>query len=45
MENTTRDRQMIDTPTEVQSDETRTDETRSAPTSRSLANPRRVRRA
>jgi hypothetical protein len=45
MENTTRDRQMIDTAAEVQADETRTAETRSATTSRSLANPRRVRRA
>lgn len=45
MENTTRDRQMIDTSAEVQADEPRTAETRSATASRSLANPRRVRRA
>jgi hypothetical protein len=45
MENTTRDRQMIDTPAEVQADEIRPAETRGATTSRSLANPRRVRRA
>jgi hypothetical protein len=45
MDNTTRDRQMIDTPAEVQADETRGTETRGATASRSLANPRRVRRA
>jgi hypothetical protein len=45
MENTTRDRQMIDTSAEVQADESRPNETRTATASRSLANPRRVRRA
>jgi len=45
MENTTRDRRIIDASAEAQTDETRTDETRSATASRSLANPRRVRRA
>lgn len=45
MENTTRDRQIIDTPTEGQADETRPAEARSGATTRSLANPRRVRRA
>jgi hypothetical protein len=45
MENTTRDRQVIDSATEVQTDETRTATTHSGATARSLANPRRVRRA
>jgi hypothetical protein len=45
MENTTHDRQVIDTHAEAQADETRTAEARSGATARSLANPRRVRRA
>ena len=45
MENTTHDRRVIDASAEAQADETRTTETRGATTSRSLANPRRVRRA
>lgn len=45
MENTTRDRRIIDASTEAEADEDRTTETRSVTTSRSLANPRRVRRA
>ncbi|MDX6648426.1 MAG: hypothetical protein QOJ97_377 [Solirubrobacteraceae bacterium] len=45
MENTTRDRQVIDASAEAQADETRTAEARSGATARSLANPRRVRRA
>jgi hypothetical protein len=45
MENTTRDRQVIDASAEAQADENRTAEARSGATARSLANPRRVRRA
>ena len=45
MENTTRNRQMIDTAAEAHADETRGAEARSGATARSLANPRRVRRA
>jgi hypothetical protein len=45
MDNTTRDRQVIDTPTEAQADETRTAGASRGATASSLANPRRVRRA
>ena len=45
MENTTRDRRNLAASAEAQTDEVRTTETRSATASRSLANPRRVRRA
>ena len=38
MENTTHDRQVIDTPVEAQADETRTAQARSGATARSLAN-------
>ena len=45
MDNTTRDRQVIDTPAEAQADETRTARSSGGSTASSLANPRRVRRA
>ena len=45
MENTTHDRQVIDTPVEAQTDETRPARSTSGSTASSLANPRRVRRA
>jgi hypothetical protein len=45
MENTTRDRQVIDSSAETPADETRSARSSGGSTASSLANPRRVRRA
>jgi hypothetical protein len=45
MENTTRDHQVIDASAEAPADETRTAQASGRTAARSLANPRRVRRA
>jgi hypothetical protein len=45
MENTTRDRQVIDSSAEAPADDTRPARSSSGATASSLANPRRIRRA